>query len=114
MDRSWFTIRHVLVEKLRLVTLSLPDGRVVWRRLDFRRWVVLAAYSGRAVLMRLSKPVLPWAAHFNQPVIQPVGAVDQRVRLPDDPDQIVVADSRKNLYRLRVGEQIRRRWRRRN
>mgnify|MGYP003333755747 FL=1 len=29
------------------------------------------------------------------------------ITLPDDPDQVVLADSRKKIYRLRVGEQIR-------
>ncbi len=63
--------------------------------------------SGRAVLVDWRTGAVS-AAPF-QPDSDPVGSVKwtNPIPLPDDPDQVVLADSRKKLYRLRVGEQIR-------
>jgi outer membrane protein assembly factor BamB len=63
--------------------------------------------SGRAVLVDYRTGAVN-AAPF-QPDSDPVGKVKwtNPLTLPDDPDQVVLADSRKKLYRLRVGEQVR-------
>lgn len=43
-----------------------------------------------------------------QPVSNPTGKVEWTnvVRLPDDPSQVVVGDSRKSIYRLRIGDRV--------
>ncbi len=94
-------------EKLRLITLSLPAGKAAGNGLIAGDGFFLPLDSGRIVLMRwqtggqLGSPF--------QPPSKPNESVrwSSAVTLPSDPDQVLIADSRKKLYRLRVGEQIR-------
>jgi outer membrane protein assembly factor BamB len=94
-------------EKLRLITMSLPDGRPTGSGLIAGSGFLLPLDSGRIVLMnwqtgsQLGSPF--------QPPSSPNAKVkwSQPVALPSDPDQIIVADDRKKIYRLRVGEQVR-------
>ena len=91
-------------EKLRLVSLNLLSGKPSGRGLVAGEGLFLTLNSGRAVVMdyqtgsQLGNPF--------QPVSNPVEEVSwsNAVRVPDDPGQLVVADSRKSIYRLRVGE----------
>mgnify|MGYP001431431183 CR=1 FL=1 len=94
-------------EKLRLITLSLPEGKAAGRGLIAGQGFLLPLDSGRVVLMRyqtggqLGSPF--------QPPSQPNQVVrwSDPVALPSDPDQVLIADDRKKLYRLRVGDQVR-------
>lgn len=94
-------------EKLRLITLSLPDGKPTGSGLIAGNGLLLPLDSGRVVLMnwqtgsQLGSPF--------QPPSSPNTKVkwSEPVRLPSDPDQVIVADDRKKIYRLRVSEQIR-------
>lgn len=94
-------------EKLRLITLSLPDGKPTGSGLIAGSGFLLPLDSGRIVLMnwqtgsQLGSPF--------QPPSSPNTKVkwSQPVALPSDPDQVIVADDRKQIYRLRVGEQVR-------
>lgn len=94
-------------EKLRLITLSLPDGRAAGRGLIAGQGFLLPLDSGRIVLMRyqtggqLGSPFQP-PSQPNQPV-----RWSDPVALPSDPDQVLIADDRNKLYRLRVGDQVR-------
>ena len=102
-------------EKLRRVNLSLPAGRPSGGSLISgspgdpvqQRGLFVPLDSGRAMLMRWQTGA-SMGSPF-QPVSDPVGKVQwsQPVRLPDDPQQVVIADSRKSIYRLRVGDQMR-------
>lgn len=91
-------------EKLRLVSLNLLSGKPSGRGLVAGGGLFLTLDTGRAVVMdyqtgsQLGNPF--------QPVSSPVEKVSwsNAVRLPDDPGQVVVADSRNGLYRLRVGQ----------
>lgn len=94
-------------EKLRLITMSLPDGKPSGSGLIAGSGFLLPLDSGRIVLMnwqtgsQLGSPF--------QPPSSPNTKVkwSQPVTLPSDPDQVIVADDRKKIYRLRVGEQVR-------
>lgn len=94
-------------EKLRLITLSLPDGKASGNGLIAGQGFLLPLDSGRIVLMRyqtggqLGSPFQP-PSQPNQPV-----RWSAPVALPSDPDQVLIADDRKKLYRLRVGDQVR-------
>ena len=93
-------------QKLRLVSLNLPSGMPSGRGLVAGGGLFLPLDIGRAVVMnyetgsQLGSPF--------QPPSNPVGKISwtNAVRLPDDPGQVVVSDSRKGLYRLRVGDRI--------
>lgn len=94
-------------EKLRLITLALADGKPAAAGLIAGNGFLLPLDSGRVVLMNwqtggtLGSPFQP-PSDPNQKV-----AWSDPVALPSDPDQVVIADSRKKVYRLRVGEQVR-------
>lgn len=94
-------------EKLRLITLSLPEGKPSGAGLIAGNGYLLPLDSGRIVLMNwqtggaLGSPFQP-PSDPNQKVTW-----SDPVALPDDPDQVLIADSRKKIYRLRVGEQVR-------
>ncbi len=102
-----FTIRHATREKLRLVAMGLPRRRPSGGALISGGGLFIPLDSGRCVLMNWQTGA-PLGSPF-QPASDPSGRVQwtNPVRLPGDPDQMVIADSRKKLYRLRVGEQIR-------
>ena len=93
-------------EKLQLVSLNLLSGKPSGRGLVAGGGLFLTLDNGRAVVMnyqtgsQLGSPF--------QPVSNPVEKISwtNSVPLPDDPGQVVVADSRKGLYRLRVGDRI--------
>ncbi|TWT81230.1 outer membrane biogenesis protein BamB [Planctomycetes bacterium CA13] len=63
--------------------------------------------TGRAVLMNWQTGAMLGAPF--QPAADPEAEVQwtDMATLPNDPDQVVIADSRNKLYRLRVAEQIR-------
>ncbi|QDV88422.1 PQQ-binding-like beta-propeller repeat protein [Planctomycetes bacterium TBK1r] len=90
-------------EKLRLVSLNVLSGKPSGRGLVAGGGLFLTLDNGRAVVMdyqtgsQLGNPF--------QPIANPVEKISwsNAVRLPDDPGQVVVADSRAGLYRLRVG-----------
>ncbi len=94
-------------EVLRRVTMRLPAGLPKSGGVVAGGGLFLPLDSGRAVLVDWRTGAVS-AAPF-QPDSDPVGSVKwtNPIPLPDDPDQVVLADSRKKLYRLRVGEQIR-------
>ena len=94
-------------EKLRQLTMQLTSGKPVGGGVVSGGGLFLPLSSGRAVL-------IDWRTGANrgtpfQPASDPVQNVDwtNPITLADDPDQVVLADSRKKIYRLRVGEQIR-------
>ncbi|MGI9469909.1 MAG: PQQ-binding-like beta-propeller repeat protein [Rubripirellula sp.] len=93
--------------KLRQLTMNLSAGKPVGGGVVSGGGLFLPLDTGRAVL-------IDWRTGANmgtpfQPASDPVKNVQwtNPITLPDDPDQVVLADSRKKLYRLRVGEQIR-------
>ena len=94
-------------EKLRKLQLLLPGGRPGGEAVVAAGGLFVPLDSGRAVLMNWNNGGLLGSPF--QPASDPAGSVrwSTPIPLPDDPDQLVIADSRKQLYRLRVGEQIR-------
>ena len=93
-------------EKLRQIPLRLTAGKpsgMVYSG----KGLFLTLTSGRAVLINWQTGAVK-ATPF-QPASDPVGIVKWTtpVVLPDDQDQVVVADDRKKIRRLRVSEQIR-------
>jgi len=93
-------------EKLRLVSLNLLSGKPTGRGLVAGGGLFLPLDNGRAVVMNYQT-----GSQFGnpfQPISSPVDKVSwsNAVRLPDDESQIVIADSRKGLYRLRVGDRV--------
>tara|TARA_R110002049_G_scaffold2750_10_gene22439 strand:- start:79639 stop:82980 length:3342 start_codon:yes stop_codon:yes gene_type:complete len=94
-------------QKLRLITLLLPGGKQAGGAIVSGGGLFLPLDSGRATLMNFQTGAV--AGSPFQPASDPTGTVSwsQPVTLPDDADQIVIADSRKQIYRLRIGEQLR-------
>ncbi|MGB7328186.1 MAG: PQQ-binding-like beta-propeller repeat protein, partial [Rubripirellula sp.] len=94
-------------EKLRQVTMQLPDGKPSGGGIVAGGGLFLPLDSGRAVLAKIQTGAM-MATPF-QPASDPVASVEwtHPVALPDDADQVVVADSRKKIYRIRVAEQLR-------
>ena len=95
-------------EKLRRVTMRLPSGLPTSGGVASGGGLLLPLDNGRIVLVDWRTGAVSSSAPF-QPASDPVGRVTwtKPIPLPDDPDQVVLADSRKKIYRLRVGEQIR-------
>ena len=94
-------------EKLRQVTMRLPSGKPSGGMVFSGGGLFLPLTTGRAVLINWQTGAVV-STPF-QPASDPVGTVKWTtpVVLPDDKDQVVIADSRKKIYRLRVAEQIR-------
>ena len=94
-------------EKLRLVTMQLPAGKPSSGGIVAGGGLFLPLDTGRAVLINWQTGA-PIGAPF-QPPSDPAGKVKwtKPIPLADDPDQVVLADSRKKIYRLRVAEQVR-------
>ena len=94
-------------EKLRLITLLLPGGKPAGGSIVSGGGLFIPLDSGRATLMNFQTGAV--AGSPFQPASDPTARVQwsDPVPLPDDPDQVVIADSRKLIYRLRVGEQLR-------
>jgi outer membrane protein assembly factor BamB len=94
-------------EKLRQIPLRLTSGRPNGGMVFSGGGLFLTLTSGRAVLINWQTGAIK-ATPF-QPASDPVGVVHWTtpVILPNDKDQVVVADDRKKIYRLRVSEQIR-------
>ncbi len=94
-------------QKLRLITLALPAGKPTGSGLIAGGGLLLPLDSGRIILANYQTGGL-----LGSP-FQPPSDPNQQVRwstpvaLPSDPDQVVIADDRKQIYRLRVGEQVR-------
>lgn len=89
------------------VTMQLPAGRATSTALNAGGGVFIPLDTGRAVLVN---PIT--GAMISTP-FQPITDPSKRVKwsdavpLPTDPDQVVLADDRGSIYRLRVGPQIR-------
>ncbi len=94
-------------EKLRKMQLLLPGGNPGGEAIVAGGGLFVPLDSGRAVLMNWKNGGLLGSPF--QPASDPGALVEWTtpISLPEDPDQIVIADSRKKLYRLRVGDQIR-------
>lgn len=100
-------------EKLRKITFNLTGPKPAGVGIFSGGGIFLPLESGRAVLMDWQTGTEDGATSENkgspfQPLSDPTAKVTwtNPVALPDDPDQVVIADSRKKIYRLRVGEQI--------
>jgi outer membrane protein assembly factor BamB len=93
-------------EKLRQVTMQLPAGKPSGGGVVSGGGLFLPLDTGRAVLVDWRTGAMKGAPF--QPASDPVGKVKwtKPIPLADDPDQVVLADSRKKIYRLRVGEVI--------
>ncbi len=94
-------------EKLRQVTMQLPAGKPDGGALFAGGGLFLPLDTGRCVLAKYETGAM-MATPF-QPASDPVDTVHwtRPISLPDDADQVVLADSRKKIYRVRVAEQIR-------
>lgn len=96
-------------EILRKVTYHLTDPKPVGLGIYSGGGMLLPLDKGRVVLMNWETGA-PKGAPF-QPASNPSPdnkvSWSQPVRLSTDADQILLTDSRKKLYRVRVGEQIR-------
>ena len=93
--------------KVAEVTMQLPAGRATASAVNAGGGVFIPLDTGRAVLVNpITGGML--ATPF-QPITDPRERVkwSDAVTLPDDPDQVVLADDRGSIYRLRVGPQIR-------
>jgi outer membrane protein assembly factor BamB len=93
-------------ERLRQLTMQLPAGRPSGGGVVAGGGLFLTLDTGRAVLIDWQTGKMK-ATPF-QPASDPAGKVKWSTTVPlaDDPNQVVVADSRKKIYRLRVAEQI--------
>lgn len=94
-------------EKLRKLQLLLPGGRPAGDSVVAGGGLFVPLDSGRAVLMNWNTGGLLGSPF--QPASEPSVSVrwTTPIPLPDDPEQLVIADSRQKLYRLRAGDQIR-------
>lgn len=94
-------------EKLRKVTLRLPSGTPTGQALVAGGGLFLPLDTGRAVLMQWQTGAMLGSPF--QPASDPTETVSwtDPIPLPNDPDQVVIGDSRQSLYRLRIGEQVR-------
>lgn len=94
-------------EKLRQIPLRLTAGKPNGGMVFSGDGLFLTVDSGRALLINWQTGAVK-ATPF-QPPSDPVGTVNwtDPVVLPNDANQVVVADDRKKIYRLRVSEQIR-------
>ena len=95
------------VGKLRQLTMSFATGKPKDGGVVAGGGLFLPLDNGRAVLMdwRTGKAI---GTPF-QPASDPNKQVNwtNSLTLPSDPDQVVIADSRRKMYRLRIGDQIR-------
>lgn len=94
-------------QKVREVTMQLPTGKPSGGAIASGGGLLLPLDTGRAVLVNEVTGGMK-ATPF-QPLSDPSARIEwsQPVSVPDDDGQVVIADSRKKIYRLRVGDQIR-------
>lgn len=94
-------------QRLRPVTLGLSAGRPVGEALAAAGGVLVPLDNGRVELFDY-RTGASRATPF-QPASDPTETVSwtDPVPLPGDPDQVILANSQQQLYRLRVAEQIR-------
>ena len=94
-------------EKLRLVTLNYGTGAPSGNGVISGGGLFLTITTGRAVLLNWQTG-LPVGSPL-QPPSDPTKAVQwtNSIPIPNEDDLIIVGDSRKKLYKVRVGEQIR-------
>jgi outer membrane protein assembly factor BamB/TolA-binding protein len=94
-------------DKLRLVTLSLPRGRNSADAIIMAGGLLMPMDNGRIMLMNWESG-MPLGSPF-QPPTKPGETVQwtSPVPSPADPEQLLIGDSRSQLYRLRIGDQIR-------
>lgn len=94
-------------EKLRLVTMSLPRGKNSADAILMSGGVLMPMDNGRIMLMNWESG-MPLGSPF-QPPTKPGEIVQWTTPVvsPADPGQLLIGDNRSNLYRLRVGDQIR-------
>ena len=92
---------------LRKVTMRITGGEPTGQAVVSGGGVFLPLDSGRAVLMNYQTGAVEGSPF--QPPSDPSQKVtwSQPVVTTDDPDQVILGDSRKKLYRLRVGKQLR-------
>lgn len=94
-------------EKLRLLTMGISDGKSTGLGLVAGGGLMLPLQSGRVSLLNWQTGSMLGSPF--QPASEPDAVIQwtEPLALADDPDQVVIGDSRKSLYRLRIGEQIR-------
>ena len=94
-------------EKLRKVTFQLTGPKPTGVATFSGGGLFLPLDTGRAVLMDWQTGRVKGAPF--QPASDPTATVQwtNPIKSAADPDQVLIADSRKKLYRLRVGDQIR-------
>src|SRR6056297_720674 len=95
-------------DQLRKVTIQLPTrSQASGQAVVSGGGLLMPLDSGRIVLVRPQTGAMLGSPF--QPVSDPTGTVrwTDPIPLAVDPDQVVIADSRNRLYRLRVGDQIR-------
>ena len=93
-------------EKLRTIAMHLPSGKADGHLAYAGKGLFLPLDSGRAMSLNWQTGAVI-AAPF-QPASDPATKVKWTTptQIADDPSQVVIADNRKKLYRLRVNEQI--------
>ena len=93
-------------EKLREISMRLPSGKPSGHMAYAGKGLFMPLDNGRAMLLNWQTGAV-LAAPF-QPASDPATKVmwTTPAQVADDPDQIVMANNRKKLYRLRVNEQI--------
>ena len=94
-------------EKLRLITMVLSGSKPAGGAIVAGGGLFLPLATGRAVLLNYETGKVLGSPF--QPPSDPAGGVSwtDPVPLSDDPDQVVIGDSRQTLYRMRIGEQLR-------
>lgn len=94
-------------EWLRQVTLNISDGRISGGPAVAGGGLFLPLSTGRGVLVDYRTGSMN-ATPF-QPASDPTETIDwtDAVVLPEDSGQLVIADSRKKIYRVRASEQLR-------
>ncbi len=92
---------------LRKVTMQITGGEPTGQAVVSGGGVLLPLDSGRIVLMNYQTGAVEGSPF--QPPSDPTGTVtwSQPVVTTEDADQVIIGDSRKKLYRLRVGKQVR-------
>lgn len=94
-------------EKVRQVTMRLPSGRPSGGMAYSGGGLFMPLTTGRAVLINWQTGAVV-STPF-QPQSNPAESTSwtNPILLPSDADQVVIADDRKKIYRLRVSDQIR-------
>ncbi|MEM9367621.1 MAG: PQQ-binding-like beta-propeller repeat protein [Planctomycetota bacterium] len=94
-------------QKLRKVQMNLTDGVPAGRGVFAGGGLLLPVDNGRVVLANYQTGSMLGSPF--QPASNPTETVKwtNPVTLSDDPDQVILADDRNKVYRLRAGDQVR-------